>query len=152
MNVMPHLFWITSRAAGGAALLLSSASVALGLMMSSRGKIGDKGDLRAVHEAISLTTLAMVALQQRADGFPWLRSRLVRAILTLRGVEILAVAVGPVLGTHSLDPIGDSHRLNDVVAFGTIVILSLVLTAVTWRETGRLCKAGEDADSPAPGG
>ena len=62
MNVAPHLFWITSRAAGGAALLLASASVALGLMMSSRLKAVDKRDLRAVHEALSLTTLAMVAL------------------------------------------------------------------------------------------
>ena len=62
MNVAPHLFWITSRAAGGAALLLASASVALGLMMGSRLKFVDKRDLRAVHEALSLTTLAMVAL------------------------------------------------------------------------------------------
>jgi len=62
VNVVPHLFWITSRAAGGAALLLSSASVALGLMMGSRLTIVDKRDLRAVHEALSLTTLAMVAL------------------------------------------------------------------------------------------
>ena len=38
VNVGPHLFWITSRAAGGAALLLSSASVALGLMMSSQAQ------------------------------------------------------------------------------------------------------------------
>jgi len=62
VNVTPHLFWITSRAAGGAALLLASASVALGLMMGSRLKVVDKRDLRAVHEALSLTTLAMVAL------------------------------------------------------------------------------------------
>lgn len=62
MNVAPHLFWITSRAAGGAALLLSSASVALGLMMSSKRKGANKRDLRAIHEALSLTTLAMVAL------------------------------------------------------------------------------------------
>jgi sulfoxide reductase heme-binding subunit YedZ len=62
VNVAPHLFWITSRAAGGAALLLSSASVALGLMMSSKGGPGNKRDLRAVHEALSLATLAMVAL------------------------------------------------------------------------------------------
>ena len=62
MNVAPHLFWITSRAAGGAALLLSSASVALGLMMSSRRATPSKRDLRAIHEALSLTTLAMVAL------------------------------------------------------------------------------------------
>jgi sulfoxide reductase heme-binding subunit YedZ len=62
VNVAPHLFWITSRAAGGAALLLASASVALGLMMSSRLKAVERRDLRAVHEALSLTTLAMVAL------------------------------------------------------------------------------------------
>ncbi len=62
MNTAPHLFWITSRAAGGAALLLSSASVALGLMMSAQRKRLDKRDLRALHEALSLTTLAMVAL------------------------------------------------------------------------------------------
>jgi sulfoxide reductase heme-binding subunit YedZ len=62
VNVAPHLFWITSRAAGGAALLLSSASVAVGLMMSSRRPSANKRDLRAVHEAMSLTTLAMVAL------------------------------------------------------------------------------------------
>jgi len=62
VNVGPHLFWITSRAAGGAALMLSSASVGLGLMMSSKRKSANKRDLRALHEALSLTTLAMVAL------------------------------------------------------------------------------------------
>lgn len=62
MNIAPHLFWITSRAAGGAALLLASASVAVGLMMSSKRPGSNKRDLRAIHEAMSLTTLAMVAL------------------------------------------------------------------------------------------
>jgi len=62
VNVAPHLFWITSRAAGGAALLLASASVAVGLMMSSKRSGANKRDLRAVHEALSLATLAMVAL------------------------------------------------------------------------------------------
>jgi sulfoxide reductase heme-binding subunit YedZ len=62
VNAGPHIFWITSRAAGGAALLLASASVALGLMMSSKRKAANKRDLRALHEALSLTTLAMVAL------------------------------------------------------------------------------------------
>jgi sulfoxide reductase heme-binding subunit YedZ len=57
-----HLFWITSRAAGGAALLLASAAVAAGLMMGSRRPSSNKRDLRAIHEALSLTTLAMVAL------------------------------------------------------------------------------------------
>jgi methionine sulfoxide reductase heme-binding subunit len=62
MNVAPHLFWITSRAAGIAALLLASASVGAGLMISSRRRSPHKRDLRAIHEALSLTTLAMVVL------------------------------------------------------------------------------------------
>jgi sulfoxide reductase heme-binding subunit YedZ len=57
-----HLFWITSRAAGGAALILASAAVALGLMVSAKRQTDSKRDLRAIHEALSLTTLAMVAL------------------------------------------------------------------------------------------
>lgn len=57
-----HLFWITSRAAGGAALILSSAAVAAGLMAGARRQNPNKRDLRAIHESLSLTTLAMVAL------------------------------------------------------------------------------------------
>jgi sulfoxide reductase heme-binding subunit YedZ len=57
-----HLFWITSRAAGSVALLLSSASVVLGLMMSSTRRSPNRRDLRTLHEAISLTALAMVGL------------------------------------------------------------------------------------------
>ena len=61
MNVSQHLFWITSRAAGTIAMLLAGASVIVGLMMSSRRR-SNKTDLRAIHEALSLTALAMVAL------------------------------------------------------------------------------------------
>jgi DMSO/TMAO reductase YedYZ heme-binding membrane subunit len=43
-------------------MLLTSASVFVGLMMSSRRQPTSKTDLRAVHEALSLTALAMVAL------------------------------------------------------------------------------------------
>src|SRR4030081_324792 len=54
----PHLFWITSRAAGTAALVLSSAGVCAGLVMGSRLVRGEGPDLRAVHEALSLATIA----------------------------------------------------------------------------------------------
>jgi sulfoxide reductase heme-binding subunit YedZ len=57
-----HIFWITSRAAGGAALILASVAVAVGLMMSAKRQNANKRDLRAIHEALSLITLAMVAL------------------------------------------------------------------------------------------
>jgi sulfoxide reductase heme-binding subunit YedZ len=57
-----HLFWITSRAAGGAALILASAAVAVGLMIGGKRQDSNKRDLRAIHEALSLSTLAMVVL------------------------------------------------------------------------------------------
>jgi sulfoxide reductase heme-binding subunit YedZ len=58
VNTAPHLFWITSRAAGTAALFLSSASVTLGLIMGMRIAKGRGPDLRALHEALSLATVA----------------------------------------------------------------------------------------------
>jgi methionine sulfoxide reductase heme-binding subunit len=56
--VGPHLFWITSRAAGIAALLLSSLSVCIGLLMGGKLARRSGPDLRVVHEALSLATLA----------------------------------------------------------------------------------------------
>jgi sulfoxide reductase heme-binding subunit YedZ len=58
VSTAPHLFWITSRAAGTAALFLSSASVTLGLAMGMRMVRGKGTDLRAIHEALSLATIA----------------------------------------------------------------------------------------------
>jgi methionine sulfoxide reductase heme-binding subunit len=59
----PHLFWITSRAAGAAALVLASLAVCLGLLMSTRllKRFGGP-DLRIVHEALSLATLVAIAV------------------------------------------------------------------------------------------
>jgi sulfoxide reductase heme-binding subunit YedZ len=57
----PHLFWITSRAAGTAALVVASLAVCLGLLMSTRLLERFKAaDLRIVHETLSLA--AMVAI------------------------------------------------------------------------------------------
>jgi sulfoxide reductase heme-binding subunit YedZ len=60
--VGPHLFWITSRAAGIAALILSSLSVCVGLSMGGRLLRGRNLDLRVTHEALSLATLAALAV------------------------------------------------------------------------------------------
>ncbi len=68
----PHLFWITSRAAGIAALLLSSVSVCFGLLMGGRLSKGRRPELRVTHEALSLATLAAIAvhgLTLLGDGF-----------------------------------------------------------------------------------
>ena len=57
-----HLFWIASRAAGIAALLLSSAAVGVGLTMGGRLVKGRGVDLRAAHEALSLATLIAIVI------------------------------------------------------------------------------------------
>jgi sulfoxide reductase heme-binding subunit YedZ len=67
-----HFFWITSRAAGIAALLLASAAVGLGLALGGRIAKARTQDLRPLHEALSLATLAALAVHVVAllgDGF-----------------------------------------------------------------------------------
>src|SRR4051794_35447650 len=67
-----HVFWILSRAAGTAALLLASVSVCVGLSMGARLVKGRLPDLRAAHEALSLATLAALvvhALSLLGDSF-----------------------------------------------------------------------------------
>ena len=55
-------WWITSRAAGIAALILSSASVGAGLLIGGRFVRGRGVDLRVTHEALSLAALVALAL------------------------------------------------------------------------------------------
>ena len=71
-TVGPHLYWITSRAAGTAALLLSSLSVCVGVLMGGRLRRGRGPDLRVTHEALSLATLIALlvhGLTLLGDGF-----------------------------------------------------------------------------------
>ena len=59
----PHLFWITSRAAGTTALVAASLSVCLGLLMATRMlKRFSGADLRVTHETLSLVTMAAIAV------------------------------------------------------------------------------------------
>lgn len=58
--VHTHLFWITSRAAGSAALLLSSLSVCIGLLIGGRLVKRRGPDLRVLHEALSIAALVAI--------------------------------------------------------------------------------------------
>ena len=59
---IPHLFWITSRAAGFAALILASLAVCVGLLMSTR-LLGRRGaDMVAIHEVLSLSTIVAIVV------------------------------------------------------------------------------------------
>ena len=58
----PHLLWITSRAAGTAALLLASVGVSIGLLMGGKLVRGRGIDLRAAHETISIATIVAIVV------------------------------------------------------------------------------------------
>ena len=61
-SATPHLFWITSRAAGVLALVLASLAVSLGLLMSTKLLRNRKTDLLATHEVLSLAALVAIAV------------------------------------------------------------------------------------------
>lgn len=68
----PYLFWIASRAAGSAALVLSSLTVCVGLSMGGRLVKGRRQELRVAHEALSLAALCALAvhgLTLLGDGY-----------------------------------------------------------------------------------
>jgi methionine sulfoxide reductase heme-binding subunit len=57
-----HLFWITSRAAGTAAMVLAGASVTIGAVMGGRLVKRGARDRIPIHEALSLAVLVAVAI------------------------------------------------------------------------------------------
>jgi methionine sulfoxide reductase heme-binding subunit len=58
----PHLFWILSRAAGTTALVLSSITVTIGLLMAGRMASGEATERRAYHEILSLSVMVAIAV------------------------------------------------------------------------------------------
>jgi len=61
-SATPHLFWITSRAAGIVALVLASLAVSLGLLMSTKLLKKRGPDLLAAHEVLSLSTIVAIVV------------------------------------------------------------------------------------------
>jgi methionine sulfoxide reductase heme-binding subunit len=62
VNPTPHLFWITSRAAGFAALILASLAVSIGLLMSTKLVKGRATELRAAHDTLALATIVAIVV------------------------------------------------------------------------------------------
>jgi sulfoxide reductase heme-binding subunit YedZ len=58
----PHLFWITSRAAGFAALVVASLAVSAGLLMSTKLLKGRTSELRAAHDTLALATIVAIVV------------------------------------------------------------------------------------------
>jgi methionine sulfoxide reductase heme-binding subunit len=61
-NPSTHLFWITSRAAGTAALVLSSATICFGLVMGARIRGASGSGRRTIHETLSLAVMIAIAV------------------------------------------------------------------------------------------
>jgi len=61
-DATPHLFWITSRAAGFAALVLASLAVSAGLLMSTKLLKGKTSELRAGHDTLALATIVAIVV------------------------------------------------------------------------------------------
>jgi methionine sulfoxide reductase heme-binding subunit len=149
VNVEPHLFWITSRAAGGAALLLASASVMVGLMISARRKGSNKRDFRSIHEALSLSALAMVAvhgLSLLADSYlnPGLAGITIPFVSFYRP---LWTALGIISG-YGLAALGLTYYLRDRIGASRWRRLHR-LTAIFWvAAIVHTIGAGSDAAEP----
>jgi hypothetical protein len=91
------------------------------------------GLLREGLHVTVLTLLVVVAVEQASRRFPWLRSTPIRALLSLRSVEVLFVAVIPAVATthHLYSP---GFRVTDIVALLAMTGLCIALSVVIWRE------------------
>lgn len=79
------------------------------------------------------TLLVVVAADQARRGFSWLRSRLVRAVLWSRSVEVLLVAILPAIVTrHSV--VQGRFVLTDVVSLALMGMLATCLGTLVWLE------------------
>jgi methionine sulfoxide reductase heme-binding subunit len=146
MTAAHHLFWITSRAAGGAGLLMSSASVFLGLMMSSSRRSPNRRDLRTLHEALSLTALAMVGLHGAALlGDSYLSPGITGIAIPFAGsYRPLWTGIG-ILAGYGLAALGLSYYLRDRIGTSRWKRIHR-LTALFWiAAIAHTLGAGSDA-------
>jgi len=95
-----HLFWITSRAAGTTAMVLASAAVGFGLVMSGRLAKGPNGGRRIIHEVLSLSVMVSIAVHGLSLlGDQYLHPSLLDVTVPFAsGYRTLATAAGIVAG------------------------------------------------------
>lgn len=101
-------------------------------------------------QAWVLMLLAVVAVQQANAGFPWLRSRPLRAVLTVRAAEVLAVAVVPTWATRG-ELISAQYKLCDSVALLLILGFCTLLAGRLWFTDLASGSAQGDRDETSQG-
>jgi len=113
----PQLLWITSRAAGTAAIVCSSSSVALGLTIGGRlveNRPGRATTLKTLHETLALATLLALVVHAVALLYdPWLAPGL-SGILVPFSIDYRPVFTGlGIIAGYSLILLGLSAYLRD---------------------------------------
>lgn len=121
--------WFTARAAGVAALLLASISVAFGLLLATRvlpKRIGGP-ESKAVHEALSLATMATIGIHGLALVFdPVLNASLAQLLVPFASpYRALGTALGQLAG-------------YGMVAFGLTYYVRGRIGPARWRKAHRL--------------
>jgi hypothetical protein len=108
---------------------------------------GSSGFPREGIQVWILAVLAVLAVQQASEGFSWMRSRVIRAILVIRGFEVLADALGATVGTRGPQLISAPYPISDTFALASILFFALLMMFAIWRETASgsmLRPAGEE--------
>jgi sulfoxide reductase heme-binding subunit YedZ len=95
-----HLFWIISRGAGTTALILSSASVFLGLAMAGKLLKRAGPDRLPIHEVLSLSTMIAIAVHGLSlIGDTYLHPSIVDVTVPFAmGYRTLATSIGILAG------------------------------------------------------
>ncbi|HEY2772072.1 MAG TPA: hypothetical protein VGI87_15965, partial [Solirubrobacteraceae bacterium] len=114
------LFWITSRAAGFAALILASLTVSLGLVMSLKLMRKRAPELLAAHEMLSLSALVALVVH----GVTLLGDTSVR--MSLAGISVPFVSGFKTFWTTT-----------GIVAGWMLIVLALSYYARRWIGTAR---------------
>jgi methionine sulfoxide reductase heme-binding subunit len=142
----PHLFWITSRAAGTAALFLSSAGVCIGVLMSGRFVRGRGADLRPLHEALSLATIAALLVHGLSlVGDKYINLSLVDVVVPFAGGYKTGWTSLGIVAAWALVLLGPSYYVRRAIGQKRWVKLHR-FTAVAWV-AGIVHALGEGTDA-----
>jgi sulfoxide reductase heme-binding subunit YedZ len=148
-STAPHLFWITSRAAGTAALLLSSMGVCVGLLMSGRVIRGRGADLKPLHEALSLATIAALLVHGLSLlGDTYMHPSLVDIAVPFASSYQTAWTSLGIIAAWALILLGPSYYARRLIGQQRWVKLHR-FTAVAWI-LGIVHALGEGSDAGSP--
>ncbi|MDQ6835671.1 MAG: hypothetical protein M3016_05730 [Actinomycetota bacterium] len=129
-SAAPHLFWITSRAAGIVTLVLASLAVSVGLLMSTKRLRRRGPDLLAAHEVLALATIVALAVHGLAlVGDKYLHPSLLDVTVPFVGAYKTAWTSIGIIGGWGLVLLGLSYYARRRIG------------VARWRELHRLTAA-----------